>query len=134
MKKISYGSHKFSEKVNVTTNITYTNVDKDLDLRIPELKINARFDYQLFEATFLSLSYQYNDDRKDSFFNSSTFMNEEVTLKSYSLLDFYISQKILDGKMKLFASVTNIFNEDYEELYGFSTKGRNFSLGFSLNL
>ena len=61
-------------------------------------------------------------------------MNDEIILKSYSLLDFYMSQNIIDGKMKLFASITNIFNEDYEELYGFSTKGRNFSLGFNLNL
>jgi vitamin B12 transporter len=61
-------------------------------------------------------------------------MNEEVILKSYNLLDFYISQNILDNKMKLFANVANIFNEDYQELYGYSTKGRNFNVGFSLTL
>jgi vitamin B12 transporter len=36
--------------------------------------------------------------------------------------------------MKLFANVTNIFNEDYQELYGYSTKGRNVNIGFSLTL
>ncbi|HMC00778.1 MAG TPA: hypothetical protein VKN14_07055, partial [Flavobacteriaceae bacterium] len=128
------GNYKFTEKVSINTNVTYTKVDKDLDLRIPELKINARFDYQLFDATFLSLSYQYNDDRKDSVFNNSTFMNEEVTLKSYSLLDFYVSHNVIKNKLKVFANVTNMFNEDYQELYGFSTKGRNFSLGFNLSL
>jgi len=128
------GNYKFSKTVKISANATYTKVDKDLDLRIPELKINARFDYQVFNNTFMSFSYQFNDNRKDSVFNSSTFMNEEITLKSYSLLDFYVSQNILEGKMKLFASVTNILNEDYQELYGFSTKGRNFYLGFNLNL
>ena len=128
------GNYKLSEKVNANANATFTKVDKDLDLRIPELKINARLDYQICDATFLSLSYQFNDDRRDSVYNSSTFMNEDVTLKSYSLLDFYVSHNMMKNKLKLFANITNIFNEDYEELNGFTTRGRNFSIGFNLNL
>lgn len=61
-------------------------------------------------------------------------MNEEVNLKSYNLLDFYVSHNILNNKMTLFANVTNILNEDYQELYGYSTKGRNVNIGFSLTL
>jgi len=115
-------------------NGTYTKVEEDLNLRIPEIKVNARLDYQLCEATFTSLSYQFNDDRLDSVYNSDTFMNEDVTLKSYSLLDFYISQKVIKNKMTVFANVTNLFNEDYQELFGYSTRGRNVSIGFNLNL
>ncbi|MDU8886421.1 TonB-dependent receptor [Yeosuana sp. MJ-SS3] len=127
-------NYKLSEKIGLNANATFTKVDKDLNLRIPELKVNAQIDYQVCDATFLSMSYQFNDDRKDSVFNSSTFMNDEVTLKSYSLLDFYVSHNIIKNKMKVFANITNIFNEDYQELYGFTTEGRNFSLGFNLNL
>ena len=54
-------------------------------------------DYQFCPKTFMSLTYQYNDDRKDSFYNNDTFMNENVILKSYSLLDFYMSQKDSKG-------------------------------------
>ncbi|MEZ4793019.1 MAG: TonB-dependent receptor [Gelidibacter sp.] len=127
-------TYKITKKLIFNANATYTKVEDDLNLRIPELKANARLDYQVCDATFLSLSYQFNDDRKDSVFNNVTFMNEMVTLKSYSLLDFYISHKIVNNKVTLFANLTNILNEDYVELFGYSTKGRNINLGLTLRL
>ncbi|MBJ7881788.1 TonB-dependent receptor plug domain-containing protein [Gelidibacter salicanalis] len=126
--------YQFSKSLSIGTNATYTKVEEDLNLRIPELKVNANLNFQVCEATFMSITYQYNDDRRDSVFNSDTFMNDDMTLKSYSLFDFYISHKIVKNKMTLFANVTNIFNADYEELYGYSTRGRNINIGFSLNL
>jgi vitamin B12 transporter len=126
--------YKFYKDLKISANATYTKVEDDLNLRIPELKINAKLNYQLNEATFMSLSYQYNDDRKDAFFNNTTFESETVNLKSYSLLDVYVSHKIIKNKMVLFATMTNIFNEEYQELFGFTTKGRNMSIGFNLSL
>lgn len=115
-------------------NGTFTQVDDELNLRIPEYKINAKLDYQYNNSIFLSLTYQFNDDREDSFFNSTSFMSESVTLKKYSLIDFYISHKLIHDKLTFFASLSNILNEDYEELYKYSTKGRNINFGFNLSL
>ena len=125
---------KIVEGLEVNLNATYTSVDEDLSLRIPEIKVNTRIDYTLSKLTQLSLSYQYNDKREDSFFNNTTFENETVTLESYGLLDFYLSHSILENKLLLFANVTNILNEDYQELFGFSTRGRGVNLGFNLKL
>lgn len=125
---------KLTKGLNLNLNVTYTKVDEDLSLRIPEIKVNTRLDYQLCDATLMSLSYQYNDEREDSVYNSTTFMNDIVNLESYGLLDFYVSHKILNNKMTLFANVTNIFNEEYQELFGFATRGRGVNLGFRLNL
>ncbi|WP_338730964.1 TonB-dependent receptor plug domain-containing protein [Mangrovimonas cancribranchiae] len=131
---------EFSANYNITkalrlnANVTYTKVEDDLNLRIPEFKGNARLDYNVLKNTFLSLSYQYNDDRNEAYFNNITFATEDVTLESYSLLDFYVSHTILDNKLKLFANVNNIFNEDYQELYGYTTRGRNVNIGFNLSL
>ncbi|HKK11666.1 MAG TPA: TonB-dependent receptor plug domain-containing protein, partial [Flavobacteriaceae bacterium] len=97
------GNFKFSKTITFNTNATYTKVEENLSLRLPKFKVNAQLDYQVCKATFLSLSYQFNDKRKDVVYNSSTFMNDDVTLKSYSLLDVYLSREILGGKMKLFA-------------------------------
>ncbi|MFC4721305.1 TonB-dependent receptor plug domain-containing protein [Geojedonia litorea] len=127
-------NYKVTKQLTFNANATYTKVEEDLNLRIPELKMNARLDYQVCDKTFLSLAYQFNDDRTDSVFNNSTFMNDEVTLESYSLLDFYVSHNVLNNKLKLFANVNNIFNEDYQELFGYSTRGRNVSVGFNLSL
>lgn len=126
--------YRFSKSLSIGTNATYTKVDEDLSLRVPELKVNGNLNFQVGEATFMSVTYQYNDERRDSVFNNDTFKNDDLTLRSYSLLDFYISHKIVKNKMTLFANVTNLFNEQYEELYGYSTRGRNVSLGFNITL
>lgn len=126
--------YNITKALKLSANATYTKVDEDLSLRIPELKVNGLLGYQLCESTFMSVSYQFTDSRTDSFYNNISYMNEEVNLKSYNLLDFYVSHNILNNKMTLFANVTNILNEDYRELYGYSTKGRNVNIGFSLTL
>jgi len=61
-------------------------------------------------------------------------MNDEILLKSYNLFDFYISHKLLNHKVLLFANVINIFNESYEELRGYTTRGRNVYVGLNINL
>jgi vitamin B12 transporter len=127
-------SYKITESIALNTNATYTKLEDDLNLRIPEFKVNARLDYQASKNTFVSLAYQYNDDRRDAVFNNITFMNDDITMDSYSLLDFYVSHYLIKNKLKLFANVTNLFNEDYVELIGYSTKGRNVNIGFNLNL
>ena len=80
------------------------------------------------------MSYQFNDKREDAFYNSATFATEAVSLDAYSLLDFYISHKVLKDKMTFFANVTNLLNADYQELYRYTTKGRNINIGFNLSL
>ncbi|MHA7843456.1 MAG: TonB-dependent receptor plug domain-containing protein [Winogradskyella sp.] len=120
--------------LNLNTNVTYTVVNEDLGLRIPELKINARVDYQLCDKTTLGLSYQFNDDRNDIFFDNTTFENVTVNLEPFIITDFYVSHKVCKDKMTLFANVTNIFNEEYQELFGFETRGRGFNFGFNLKL
>ena len=126
--------YNFSNRFKWTSNATYTHVKENLSLRIPEFKINASFVYELTKRTLMSLSYQFNDSRKDVVYNSTTYVNDEILLKSYNLFDFYISHKLMNHKVLLFANVTNIFNEDFEELYGYSTRGRNVNLGLNINL
>lgn len=125
--------YKFSSKVSIKANATYTKIEDNLNLRIPKIKVNIKLNYQVNDHLFMSASYQFNDDRNDTFYNNVTFANEDVTLKSYSLLDFYASHKLINNKVTLFTNVTNILNSDYEELYGYSTKGRNIAFGFNLS-
>ena len=124
----------FLKSLRLKSNATYTKVDEDLNLRIPEIKVNAALHYQCSDNTFLSLSYQFNDERKDSFFNNETFESDIVNLQSYSLVDVYISHKIIKNKMTLFANMSNVLNEEYRELFGYTTKGRNINIGISLSL
>ncbi|NJX16222.1 TonB-dependent receptor plug domain-containing protein [Tamlana crocina] len=118
------------ENLQFSANYTFTELKNGIRLRVPKHKVNAGLGYHFCKNSYASINYQFVGSRTDT--NFSTFMNEE--LSSYSLLDLYFSQKLLDNKVKLFASVTNLFNEDYFEVLGYTTKGRNVNLGLNINL
>ena len=118
---------------NVTVNANYTFTErKDGDLyRVPKHKVNASIDFNIKTNTSASLNYQFNSERISPYFNDDFTANR--ILKSYSLLNLNLNQVVIKDRLKIFAAVSNIFNEDYEELYHFSTLGRNYKFGFSLN-
>ncbi len=122
----SIGNH-----LNISANYTNTQADERFALRIPEHKFNATIGYNFLKYN-AGLNYQYNSEREDTFFNPETFESENITLESFGLLDANVSVQ-LSQNLKLFANVSNIINEEYEELYSFQTRGRNFRVGFTLS-
>ena len=56
-------NYNVTKELVLNTNATYTKVEDDLNLRIPEFKVNARLHYQMSNNTIFSLSYQFNDER-----------------------------------------------------------------------
>ena len=116
--------------LSIATNYTFTELKDGVRLRVPKHKANASLGYDFCKTTYASLNYQFVGSRTDT--NFSTFTNEE--LNSYSLVDLYFSHKLINNKVKLFANVSNLLNEDYFEILGYTTKGRNVSLGLNLNL
>lgn len=118
------------KNLSIAANYTFTEVKDGERLRIPKHKANASLGYNICKNTFVSLNYQFVGSRTDT--NFSTFTNEE--LNAFSLVDLYFSHKLIKNKLKLFVDVTNAFNEDYFEILGYTTRGRNVSLGLNLNL
>ncbi len=118
-------SYKASQKLNLLANYTYIDRDENLLLKIPQNKFFIKADYNLFPQTFTSLSYRFVDETKD-------FGN--VDLASYSLVDFFINHSLLENKVTFYGSVINIFNENFQEIAGFTTRGRNYNLGLKINL
>lgn len=116
--------------VSFQGNYTFTNNDA-ASIRIPKHKINANLLYSLSDQTSLSLDYQYVSDRDDSDFRD--FFNVvPVVLDAYSTFDFSATHKI-NKSINVLAGITNIFNSDFQEVFGFSTRGRNFHLGINYN-
>lgn len=126
-------SKRLGEKVRLAGNYTYTKPDDRFALRIPEHKANASVNYQPNAKTQVGISYQYNAEREDSFFNPDTFEAENVTLDSFGTLDLTGGYQISEV-VRIFANVSNLLDEEYEELYRFQTRGRNVRLGFELSL
>ncbi|MFC5045967.1 TonB-dependent receptor plug domain-containing protein [Aquimarina hainanensis] len=120
------------DQLTMTGNFTYTDLDDEISqTRIPEIKFNVGVGYQISPKTYSNISYQFNGRREDNFFNLATFASEPRTLSSYGVLDAAINHQLLDV-MTVYASVDNILNEEYQEIYGFSTLGRNVRIGMNL--
>lgn len=116
----------FENNLSLDANYTYTDHDNNA-IRIPPNKVNAHVAYRFKEKTNFLVSYQYNDKRGDTYFKPD-FSSEEVTLKAFSIVDLSANHQLKEN-VKLFASITNIFDTEFEEIIGFTTLGRNINLG-----
>jgi len=114
----------------VNANYTFTERKGDNAIRIPKHKANVSLWYQFCERTNASLDYAYTGERFDTDF--ATF--SDIALEPFSLLNFSIRHELIKNKLKVFVNADNLLNEDYRELLGFTTRGRNFRVGLNLNL
>lgn len=117
--------YSVSNSLKLLANYTYIDRDENLLLKIAQNKFFIKANYDLGKNTFTSLSYRWVDETQD-------FGN--VALDSYSLFDFFINHSILENKVTFYGSLTNILNEDFQEIAGFTTRGRNYNLGVKIQL
>lgn len=122
-----------SPQFSFKANYTLTNV-ADTKIRIPKHKFNASLWYEPNAKTSISATFNYTDKRTDNFFDLATFTSSAVDLKSFSLVNLYANRVFVKNRFSVYAQLTNIFNVNYQELVGFSTRGRNFLLGFKLDI
>jgi vitamin B12 transporter len=94
-------------------------------LRRPKSTINYFIGAQLTRQLYLSLQANCVGERKDVYFNPNTFAAEDITLKSYVLVNFYAEYGFSKNRLKLFADIRNIFDEQYSDIYGYNTPGIN---------
>ncbi len=101
-------------------------------IRIPEhsFSFNAGYSKNAFN---LSLSGNYTGARDDV--NWSTFPGTRVRNDSFFIVDaaasYEISVKRFVDKIRLFSRVNNLFNKDYEDVFGFSSPGFSMISGIS---
>jgi vitamin B12 transporter len=134
------GSWRFNEKVRLKlfysfvdgkTKQNSTEIQKVL-YRIPKHSVGLNFAVSPTPNWTASINYKLTGNRKDLFYNSNTFMNEEVDLDAYHLLDFYTDYSFLKGKLKVFVDAKNILNQKYYEVYGYSPLPASVSVGANI--
>ncbi|UGS20302.1 TonB-dependent receptor plug domain-containing protein [Flavobacterium cyclinae] len=122
--------YALSDNLNIGGNYTFTQVEEQLNRLIPKHKGNVDLSFKLKRGTF-GINYQYVDKRNDAFYNSNIWATEGVNLSAYQLVNSNISYEVLPNRLQVFGSVTNIFNEDFQEVIGYNSRGRNFKLGLN---
>ncbi|AWX43076.1 hypothetical protein HME9304_00063 [Flagellimonas maritima] len=121
------------ETFTLDANYVFTERKGDSAIRIPKHKANLTLSYKFSEKTFASVGYQFTGDRIDTVFPPFPNPAFNVALDSFSLVNLYFSHDVIQNKLKVFIDGNNLFNEEFTEVFGFTTRGRNFSAGFNLN-
>ena len=122
---------KTIEKVKLNVGYTYTDKSADVDY-IPSNKLVANVEYYPTQNSFVSLTYKNVGNRFARYYDNVIFSTVETTLPKYSLLDLNANYKVLEDTVTFFIAATNLLNEDYEDILGFSTRGRNYKIGVRL--
>jgi Outer membrane cobalamin receptor protein len=138
-------SFRFSDQVSVQLQYTYVTgkvkttragemVEYNNLLRRPKDSFGANVNYQITRKLFTSVHAKTFSKRSDQYFDLNDFSVKSVTLNEYYLVNFYAEYQLGKDRIKLFADVKNIFNQKYEEVYGYSTFGANAMLGVNMKL
>lgn len=123
----SYVTGKITTKQN-NKDTAYFNL-----LRRPKTAFNFFIGSQLTKALYLNVQLNAIGERKDVYYDPSTFIAQSITLKSYALINFYAEYALLNKHLKVFAELRNILNKDYSDIYGYNTAGFNAYGGIRFN-
>ena len=66
------------------------------------------------------LQWRAYSSRFDNNFNA--YPPERVTLSGYGIVDLSVSYRLSDA-VELFSRIDNLFDQEYQEVYGFGTMG-----------
>ena len=103
------------------------------ELRRPRHSGSLRTSYRfLDERANLSIVADYGGSSTDTFFPPFPAPPEIVSLESYWLLDLTASYAI-NPKTNVFVRANNLFDEDYEQVFGYRTPGRSAYAGIRLS-
>ncbi|MEM1411730.1 MAG: TonB-dependent receptor [Pseudomonadota bacterium] len=114
----------------ISANYTYVDATEDdadgndqREVRRPRHMGSINADYRFAnDRAGVNLNINYTGDQLDTFFDPATFIGENVTLDSYTVVDLAGSWRLTDS-LELVARVANLFDEDYEEVLGYSRPG-----------
>mgnify|MGYP006078173221 FL=1 len=120
-----------------TVNVAYTyirsNELEDFNDYIPANKFVMGLDVTPFKNVFFNFTYRNVGERTifDRYGSFGT-AGDDVLLENYQVLDFMTNYKVLGDTVTFFAAATNLLNEDYDDIFGYSTRGRNYKIGVRL--
>ncbi|BBW18991.1 hypothetical protein STN0717CIT36_44150 [Citrobacter portucalensis] len=109
----------------------YLDPRRDSDNEVLAHRSRQQYKYQL-DWTMLGfdmdLSYQYYGKSYNN--NSNQFSSTQRRMPSYSLLDISASYPIT-SQLTVRGKIANLFDKDYETVYGYATAGREYTLSGS---
>ena len=110
---------------------TYTYLDADqldgaggstAEIRRPRHMASANLNYRFMDSRGnINLNLSYTGDQYDTFFPPGA-AGQRVKLDSYTLVNLAASYQATD-RVRVYGRIENLFDENYEDVIGFSTPG-----------
>ncbi|MFE3871839.1 TonB-dependent receptor plug domain-containing protein [Flavobacterium sp. ZS1P70] len=129
-------SYALNDQVKFNANYTFTELERQSRILNPKHKVNAAVDLQATARLDFNLAYQFVSDRYLEYttYPAPTYdpvLNSEI-LKDYQIVNANVRYDLIKNRLNIFGAVDNIFDKDFVESRGYSTRGRNFKLGLNL--
>lgn len=128
-------SYDFNDKIKFTGNYTFTELQRQSRMLNPKHKVNASLDVQPTSRLAFNVAYQFVSAR---LFEYTVYLPPtwdpvliQEKLNDYQLVNANVRYQLVKNKMTIFGAVDNILDRDYVEARGYSTRGRNFKVGFN---
>ncbi len=130
--------NNFNIGLNYNYNETYDGADCDdpdadstkcIDfamVRVPRHEITSAVNYKINENLSNKLIVRYSGERRD--YGNGNNNYADVILDDYITFDYSARYKVFDT-YDLFFNAKNLFDQDYEEAWLYSTMGRTFNFG-----
>lgn len=117
--------------VTVSGNYTFVENDELIARFVAKHRANANLSFDITKNISWSAQYQYINQRDVAYFDSMTYATVATEVPSYQLVHTNLSVKV-SSNLSLFAAVQNVFNEEFVETVGFTSRGRNYKFGLNL--
>ena len=122
---------RFGKSLTLSASYTYidaTELDA-MDQPVPEVRrpkhmasVSANY-YFLRNRGNLNLNVNYTGSQLDVFYSPITYTSELVDLDAYTVVDFAASWKLTQS-LEITGRISNLLDEEYEEILGFVRPGR----------
>jgi vitamin B12 transporter len=122
--ELNLGYNK-SENFNISGSYSFLEAKDSLGvslIRIPKSKASIDFSYTISSDSRFFFQINYNGREKDT----------RVTLEEWIRADLTFIQN-LKNDLVFFTKIKNIFNESYQDIYGYGTEGTSVYLGVKVN-
>jgi len=120
-------AYRHSNQLNLHAAFTHTETEDQATgkalLRRPEDKASLSVMFQPTEDWNLRLETLHTGDRTDMDFG--TWPASEVTLDAFTVLNLAVSRK-WGNRVEMWARVENLFDETYEQVFGYGTPGASY--------
>jgi vitamin B12 transporter len=121
--------YPINQLVSFRADYTFQSTDAQKTFyRIPQEKLGASVTLYPRQGLAMTVNYLHTGNRTDLYYDES-FNANEIALRAYDLVNVHLAKEWQDKKWMIYGLVNNVMDEQFVGVYGFTTQGRNFTIG-----